>query len=249
MSYILDALRRADSEREQGAVPGLHAQVMDAEGRALGVRPWWGQPWAWVGAGVCGGLLVAGLVVWLMSSPPPAPQVAVAPPQPPLAPPVVIPPPSAAVPAPAPVPVPVPVPPTPSAAPPQPAAPVYNAPPLETRETREMRKPPPPPPAPAPGATGNAPASPVNPVAPARPAAAAEPAGGVNELPDDLRRQLPALTIGGSSYSETPSNRLLILNGQVFREGDRINADLTLERIELKSAVLKFKGHRYTINY
>ena len=26
MSYILDALRRADAERERGAVPGLHAQ-------------------------------------------------------------------------------------------------------------------------------------------------------------------------------------------------------------------------------
>ena len=26
MSYILDALRRADAERERGAVPSLHAQ-------------------------------------------------------------------------------------------------------------------------------------------------------------------------------------------------------------------------------
>jgi general secretion pathway protein B len=26
MSYILDALRRADAERSRGAVPGLHAQ-------------------------------------------------------------------------------------------------------------------------------------------------------------------------------------------------------------------------------
>ncbi|MFO1267813.1 MAG: hypothetical protein U1F67_14180 [Rubrivivax sp.] len=26
MSYILDALRRAESERERGQVPGLHAQ-------------------------------------------------------------------------------------------------------------------------------------------------------------------------------------------------------------------------------
>ena len=27
MSYILDALKRADAERERGAVPGLHSQT------------------------------------------------------------------------------------------------------------------------------------------------------------------------------------------------------------------------------
>ena len=30
MSYILDALRRADAERERGAVPGLHSQPVAA---------------------------------------------------------------------------------------------------------------------------------------------------------------------------------------------------------------------------
>ena len=76
MSYILDALRRADSERERGAVPGLHAQSMRADPGDLHARPWWGQPWAWVGAGVCGGLLVAGVARWLWAEPAPVPVVA-----------------------------------------------------------------------------------------------------------------------------------------------------------------------------
>ena len=32
MSYILDALRRADAERSRGAVPGLHAQGVPTDG-------------------------------------------------------------------------------------------------------------------------------------------------------------------------------------------------------------------------
>ncbi|MGM9479965.1 general secretion pathway protein GspB [Roseateles sp. NT4] len=89
MSYILDALRRAeaDRERERGQVPGLHTQpqpVDDARGAAQ--RRW--LPWA--GAGL---LLLAGIgagswwasgqrdaAAQLPSLPPaPAPQIAAAP--------------------------------------------------------------------------------------------------------------------------------------------------------------------------
>src|ERR1700754_1198526 len=56
MSYILDALRRADAERERerGAVPGLHARNMaaDAEPAARDFRP---LIWAAGGAGARGG--------------------------------------------------------------------------------------------------------------------------------------------------------------------------------------------------
>lgn len=69
------------------------------------------------------------------------------------------------------------------------------------------------------------------------------------ELPEATRRQLPPLATGGAMYSDTPSQRMLIINGQVLREGDRVAADLVLERIELKSAVLAFKGQRLRISY
>ena len=46
MSYILDALKRAEAERERGAVPGLHSQplVRSTAAPAGGVRRtvgWW----------------------------------------------------------------------------------------------------------------------------------------------------------------------------------------------------------------
>ena len=50
MSYILDALRRADSERERGAVPDIHAQPVpvvsdDADGEEEGRKS---HPLVWV---------------------------------------------------------------------------------------------------------------------------------------------------------------------------------------------------------
>ena len=71
----------------------------------------------------------------------------------------------------------------------------------------------------------------------------------LNDLPEAIRREQPKLTIGGAMHSATAANRMLILNGQVFHEGDQITADLVLEQIKLKSAVLVYKGYRYSINY
>ena len=69
------------------------------------------------------------------------------------------------------------------------------------------------------------------------------------ELPAELRRRLPGLAVGGSVYSSQPASRLLILNGQAFHEGDTLAPGLTLELIQLKSAVLRFDGRRFTIAY
>ena len=71
----------------------------------------------------------------------------------------------------------------------------------------------------------------------------------VAELPDDIRRSLPALPISGSTYSQNPASRMLIVNGQVFHEGDAITPELKLEQIRLKGAVLRFRNYRYTIGF
>lgn len=84
MSYILDALRRAeaDRERERGQVPGLHAQPLAERATSAGAGPRRWLPWA---AG--GLLLLAGIGAgsWWASGaqdavPPPLPQPATVPP-------------------------------------------------------------------------------------------------------------------------------------------------------------------------
>ena len=71
----------------------------------------------------------------------------------------------------------------------------------------------------------------------------------MQELPDDIRRELPQLTVGGAMHSDVAANRMLVLNGGVFREGDQPAPGVVLEEIRLKSAVLRYKGHRYSISY
>jgi len=50
-------------------------------------------------------------------------------------------------------------------------------------------------------------------------------------------------------YSTTPANRTLIVDGRLYREGDRVADGLTLEEIRLKSAVFGYKGHRFEVRF
>ena len=71
----------------------------------------------------------------------------------------------------------------------------------------------------------------------------------INDLPPNVRATLPHLAVGGAIYSETPSARMVILNGQVFHEGEKPAADTVLEQIRLKSAILNFRGQRYEVSF
>lgn len=123
MSFILDALRRAEAERQQGQVPGLNAGP--AVPAAMGLPSTRRRPGlaAWL---VPAALLLAG-AAWWWSRPAPAPVVAVAPaptasPQPASAPAPVAAPTPTPTPTPTPLPVVVSAPPV-AAAPAVPAAP------------------------------------------------------------------------------------------------------------------------------
>jgi general secretion pathway protein B len=70
-----------------------------------------------------------------------------------------------------------------------------------------------------------------------------------SELPEDIRRELPAIQVGGSMYSDIAANRVLIINGQALREGQELAPGLVLEQIKLKAAVLSYKGYRYSLSY
>ncbi len=234
MSYILDALRKADAERVRGSIPDLHAQPV-LQGSNAAAPATSGHVWIWVAAGASVVALVA--VAWaLLARDAPRDASATAPA---LAPAVV----PAAAPAVAPALAPVAQAATASAAPPLPAVTVAAPAPVTA-------------PAAAPVQAARAPVvrKPVaaTPVAPPEPPArkASEPrVYTLTELPDDIRRELPALAIGGAMYSENAANRMLIINGQVFHERDKLSPNLTLVQIKLKSAVLEYRGYRYGIAY
>ena len=226
MSYILDALRKADAERERGSVPSIHAQPAFAGARPAGPAP---SSRLWIVVAVIGVLLalVAAMAAYLLFGRSPASEVAK-----PAAPPT-----STVAAAPA----------APAASTPAPVAvaPALPAPPPPVRKARAAPAASAPPAA-TPTTAASAPASTPRPPPTAK---TEERIYTLDELPDDIRRQLPALSVGGSMYSPTPASRLVIINGQVLREGEHITPDLLVQQIRLKSAVMSFKGYRYTLAF
>jgi general secretion pathway protein B len=270
MSYILDALRRAEAERSRGAVPGLHAQNIPADGEPA-ARNF--NPLIWAAGGV--GALMVAVVVVLVFAPwhgapgadahaplAPAPELNTAARDnlplaaqgetPPARPGGI----SAAA-----LPVEPPLARTPAGAPP--AAAAAYPPPQVVRAAAATN----PQPALADRAAAGrvatlerrAAAQAVEPtvehygptLAQPAPAAASRAAAvqNINDLAPAVRAQLPRLAVGGAIYSETPSARMVILNGQVWHEGDKPAADTVLEQIRLKSAVLNFRGQRYEVAF
>ena len=83
------------------------------------------------------------------------------------------------------------------------------------------------------------------PRAPAPPAAPVEAAPIAAPLPADA----PRVAISGGVYSPSPAQRMLIVNGQVFSEGSEIAPGITVEKIDPRTAILRFRGNRYTVAY
>jgi len=233
VSLILDALRRADSERERerGAVPGLHAQQMEPAAAettaAVRVLPW-------LAVAIVAAAVLLAAAAWLVAgrdapraaaAPAVAQSVAQAPALPPA-------PPAAAAASAPPVPA-------PTASPPEPRPVAEPAPWTAPDGGRKA------------GTEAVAAAAAPTPEVRTLTAPSVAPAEARitsrEQLPEDLRAQLPPLAVGGSIYSASAAERSLIIDGRIVRENDRLTADLTLEQIRPKSAVLRFKGHRFEI--
>jgi general secretion pathway protein B len=64
-------------------------------------------------------------------------------------------------------------------------------------------------------------------------------------LPQFIRAGLPPLTISGSIHSPRAADRIVIINGLVLRERGEVAPGLVLEEIRPASVVLNFKGYRF----
>ena len=71
----------------------------------------------------------------------------------------------------------------------------------------------------------------------------------LQELPEELRRQIPTLTITGAVDSDYPAQRMLLVNGQVLKQGSMLTSDLSLEEIRAHSSVLSLHGTKFRIAY
>jgi len=95
-----------------------------------------------------------------------------------------------------------------------------------------------------------APATAAAPVVTAAPAtAAAERIFAVTELPADVQKDLPKLAITGGVHSENAAQRMLVVGGKVVNEGAELAPGVVLDQIRPRTAVLKFRGFRYSVGY
>ncbi len=230
MSYILDALRRSQAERDRGQVPGLNTQAAPALPLpSPAQRP--ASLWAGVALAV---LAVLGLCwLWLR----PAPQPAAAMPSAPVAPVQR-----------------VQAPPTPPAL--QQAMPAVPAPPLASPPAAPTSLPQvvSAPPLPAPVTAGAVPTA-AAPALPAATVAATPPPTSevrpvpLSQLGAQQRQELPPMSFGGSIWSDSAANRFVIVNGQVVREGEQAAPGVTLERIGPKAAILRWRDLRIEVPF
>ena len=63
----------------------------------------------------------------------------------------------------------------------------------------------------------------------------------LEELPVVIRARIPDLSFAGHVYSEVAMKRLIIINNRIVREGDRIAKGLSLEQIDPDGVVLRFE--------
>jgi general secretion pathway protein B len=220
MSYILDALKRADAERERGVVPGLYARQLTSAGATKRTA---GSKLILIACGTALLLGAMAVALWLgRAAPDSSPRV--------------VPDLTAAKPAPAPV--------------------VRPSEVVATLQTPVQQQAPAlaatPPPAPAPAVAAipatTAPAAPTpKATASTPPVSAAAPL--LAELSDDIRRQIPALSITGAVYSDNPGQRLLLVNNQVLPQGSLAAPEVTLEVIGTKSSTFSFRGNRFRLQH
>lgn len=217
MSLILDALRKADAERVRGSVPSLHSHPVPPLSAGRPPASATRSTWPWIAIGVAVGLVGAATWMWVTRD-----SRQVVEPSPPA--PASVQAPAATLPPPASVPGT-----GPAAGSRQHAAEPAPWPQPEERPARAEPK-------------GGPPVTYLGNVPPAD--AAVVPR---EQLPAEIRGALPQMTIGGSIYSKNPRDRSLIINGQLFRERDRLTPDLSLEEIRLKAAVFSFRGYRFEV--
>lgn len=251
MSYILEALKKAQAERQLGNAPTIHATpIHAAEPERTGAG---GKPVVIALALLALGATGAAVYAWKQTATPPAPVVQVAATAP-------------AVPAPLPPPAPVPVP-APQSAPVVEAAPPPKPEPVKVAEVKlePVKK--------------EAPARKEEPLKREEPARKEEPAKKeaplkkdepartdtvkaekpvpsqeenlrtLRELPDALQHEIPPIAVGGYIYSKNPADRLLLIDKVLRREGDEVAPGLVLEKLLPKSAVMSYKGQRYRHPY
>lgn len=71
----------------------------------------------------------------------------------------------------------------------------------------------------------------------------------LRDLPLNIQNAIPTVTVGGYIYSANRAECQLLINKLLLHEGEKVAPGLILERMMPHSAILNYKGYRYRISY
>ncbi len=70
----------------------------------------------------------------------------------------------------------------------------------------------------------------------------------ISELPDSIRQNIPNIEFAGHVYSSSKARRSVMINGRKMREGEAVSADLFLHAITPEGAEFDYRGYRFKLN-
>ena len=81
-----------------------------------------------------------------------------------------------------------------------------------------------------------------------KPAAQARPKTiiDIDELPANIRQQVPNMVFSAHVYSSAPMQRSLVINDRFMEEGDAVSYDLILVEITRNGAIFDFRDYRFS---
>ncbi|MCK5262763.1 MAG: general secretion pathway protein GspB, partial [Gammaproteobacteria bacterium] len=68
----------------------------------------------------------------------------------------------------------------------------------------------------------------------------------IDELPANIRQQIPNMIFSAHVYSSAPMQRSLVINDRFMEEGDAVGYDLVLVEITRNGAIFDFRGHLFS---
>jgi len=67
----------------------------------------------------------------------------------------------------------------------------------------------------------------------------------VKDLPPEIHQNIPELILAGHTYSDEPDQRMIIINNKILREGGKINMNIRLVEITWDGVILDYKGTKF----
>jgi len=67
----------------------------------------------------------------------------------------------------------------------------------------------------------------------------------IDDLEDGIRQQLPNIDVNVLSYSELPHRRFIMINQRIYHEGQKINGQVEVVKIDREGVILKYDGREF----